>query len=105
MKRTSPGVATPLADLVEPADYVQARHWVFKGVESWRWFTRRHRAALAVRGAVIEIGGRLLVHATRFDQAVLDLATAGRHSPANNPHQRVALATVDGQDAKTTGEP
>jgi hypothetical protein len=80
-KLSQPDPASPLADLMEPTHYVDARSWVFRGVESWKWFVRRHRLELGARGAVLELGGRLLVHAAKFDAAVLELAQPARRYP------------------------
>jgi hypothetical protein len=75
-----PAAEGPLRGVVPFDEYLFGREHVFRSEESLRWFYRRHRAALLERGAVIEVGGRLLAVADKFDQAVLELARDGRRS-------------------------
>ena len=67
-----------LADVLRPEDYIKGRAHVFVSLESFKWFARKHRASLFERGALLEIGGRLLVVERRFDAAVIELSNAPR---------------------------
>ena len=67
-----------LADVTPPEAYVTARPNLWSGYPSWHHFYRRHRDALFAAGACIEVGGRVLVVASKFDAAVLQLASKPR---------------------------
>lgn len=53
--------------LVAPEVYQEARPTLFPSKSSIRWYMRRHKAALAERGATVMHGNRWLVDQTRFD--------------------------------------
>lgn len=74
--------ATPpegaLADVLNPDDYVNERSHVFQSMESFRYFLRKHRTLLFERGALLEIGGRILIVAPKFDQCIFDICSTPR---------------------------
>lgn len=59
--------------LQPPHKYQATREVVFPSPTSLQWFIRRHRARLVETGALLHVAGRLLIHAPKFDQAVMDL--------------------------------
>lgn len=65
--------ATPLADLCEVENFQLSHAAVFPSAASVRWFYRRHRAELLEAGAVVELAGRLLIHAPVFEQKALEI--------------------------------
>lgn len=61
-----------LEALRRPEAYRAEREQIFPSDGSLEWYTRRHRRALEAAGALIRVGGRVFVHAPRFDEFVLD---------------------------------
>jgi hypothetical protein len=58
-------------DLKTPEEYRAERPHLFASHESFKWFLHKHRDELVSAGAVLRPASRLLIHAERFDQAVL----------------------------------
>lgn len=64
--------STPLAALMRPSAYRETRGHIFPSEGSLEWFARTHRDELRRFGALVEVGGRVFVHAQRFDEYVLN---------------------------------
>jgi hypothetical protein len=61
-----------VAALIAPEKYLAERANVFPSLGSLQWYMRQRRAGLAQCGAMLMIGGRLLVHPGRFDAFVVE---------------------------------
>lgn len=79
-ERSQAGPEGPLSDVLVPETYQQERQQVFRSQPSLKYFMGKHRVELFRRGALIEVGGRLLIVRERFDAAVLELSSAPRAS-------------------------
>jgi hypothetical protein len=59
-----------IRSLVTVDEYIAERGFVFPSRESWRWFERRHRAALIESGALTAPTGRKLLDPALADAFV-----------------------------------
>jgi hypothetical protein len=63
-------IACDLNRLLLPADYASERAQLFPSEPSVRWFIRTNRKRLLNAGALLRIGGRLMIDPNPFDQVV-----------------------------------
>ena len=84
-ERSQAGSECPLSDLMDRGAYREERQHVFRSDESLRYFLNKHRADLFERGALIEVGGRLMIRASVFDAALPELTNKPRQYPRQGP--------------------
>ncbi len=63
----------PLDEYVELRDLIGSVQPAYPTEDSVRWFTRRHRDALAASGALIIIAGRMRFHPGLFKKAAVEI--------------------------------
>lgn len=63
---------SPLQDLQLPEEYIAPRARLFPGIESIRWYIRRHRPALTEARAIVFHAGRWWIDPQRFDTYVVE---------------------------------
>lgn len=70
----APPPLSALAALMDPEDYRQqhASH-LLRTRQALKWYLRQHGPELVKAGAMLKIANRWMVHADRFDQAVLQI--------------------------------
>lgn len=69
---TTQGASAPqFENLYRPEALQSANPHVFPSVSSLLWFERLNRAELIEAGAVVELGGRKLLHGPKFIDAAL----------------------------------
>ena len=76
---------TALAGLLTPTAYRETRQHVFPSEGSLSWALRQHRDRLVQAGALVKLGGALLIVESPFDAVMLEVGqeAAKRHGVAS----------------------
>lgn len=65
---------SPLAGLLPPSEYREARSHCFPSQNAFDWFVRCNRTEVLKSGALLKIAGRKMVDPSKMDEVVLNLA-------------------------------